>query len=59
MTVSPVAIIANAAVALALLVCYTVLTVTGHNGDPLLGVLGGQGLYALVGKTAEAVKASG
>jgi hypothetical protein len=36
-----VALVVHAAIAIALIVAYTVVTVTGHDGDPLLTLLAG------------------
>lgn len=36
----------NAIVAVALIVAYTVLSATGHDGTAVLGLLGGQGISA-------------
>ena len=34
-------IVAHSAIVGLLIVCYTVITVTGNDGNPLLGVIGG------------------
>lgn len=40
--------IGNAAVAVVLIVCYTVLSALGIDGNVLIGLLGGQGISAAV-----------
>jgi hypothetical protein len=41
---TPAALIAHTLFATAVIVCYTVLSATGHDGNALLGVLLGQGV---------------
>lgn len=50
-------LIANAAVAIVIVVAYTVLSVAGVDGTALLGLLGGQGISAAIGGLAKQVTA--
>ena len=52
-----VALICNAAVAVALLIAYVVLTVTGHDGTVVLGLLAGQGIGVATAKGTDAAQA--
>lgn len=52
---SNVALIANAVLAVVVLVCYTLLVSLHDDGSVLLGVLGGQGLSVGVGKIVDKV----
>lgn len=49
------AIIAHAVVAVVIVAAYAVVTSTGHDGNGLLLILGGQGIGAVTQKAADSV----
>lgn len=54
---NPTAIIAHAVIAVAIVVAYAVVTSTGHDGNGLLLILGGQGIGAVTQKAADTINA--
>lgn len=46
------AVIAHSAIAAVIVIAYAVVTVTGHDGNTLLAILGGQGIGGIVQSAA-------
>lgn len=49
------AVIAHAIIAVAIVIAYAVVTSTGHDGNGLLILLGGQGIGVVTQKAADSV----